>query len=88
MKLRRLFLPAAAALLLAGAVSAGEVAFKTHRVGTYRGEACGVADFNNDGKPDIAALPFIYLAPEFKPVEICTIEGEVDEEARATAGIS
>ncbi|HRZ82954.1 MAG TPA: VCBS repeat-containing protein [Candidatus Hydrogenedentes bacterium] len=82
MILRRLFLPAAAVLLLAGAVSAGEVAFKTHRVGTYRGEACGVADFNNDGKPDIAALPFIYLAPEFKPVEICTIEGEVDEEGK------
>ncbi len=56
-----------------------EVAFTAHHIGTYRGEACGVGDFNNDGKMDIVALPYLYLAPEFKPVEICTISGEVDD---------
>lgn len=73
-------------LILAGlfaTVSASAApTFEAHRVGTYRGEACGVGDFNNDGKLDIAALPFVYLAPEFKPVEICVIEGEVDDEGK------
>ena len=63
------------------AVEGGPV-FKMHRVGTYRGEACGVGDFNNDGKLDIVALPYIYLAPDFKSVEICKIEGDVDEEGK------
>lgn len=62
--------------------ASAEPTFKMHRVGTYRGESCGVGDFNNDGKLDIVALPFIYLAPDFKPVEICKIEGEVDEEGK------
>jgi hypothetical protein len=53
-----------------------------HRVGTYRGEACGVGDFNGDGKLDIVALPYLYLAPDFKPREICTIQGEVDDQGK------
>lgn len=69
------------ALLLPVPVLA-EVAFMAHRVGTYRGEACGVGDFNNDGKPDIVALPYLYLAPGFGPVEICKVEGEVDDEGK------
>lgn len=64
-----------------GAISA-EVKFDTHRVGTYRGEACGVGDFNNDGKLDIVALPYLYLAPGFLPLEICKVEGEVDEDGK------
>jgi hypothetical protein len=31
----------------------GEVKFVMHRVGTFRSEACGVGDFNSDGKLDI-----------------------------------
>ena len=31
------------------------IKFVPHRVGTFRSEACCVGDFNNDGKPDIAA---------------------------------
>ncbi len=59
-----------------------EVKFKMHRVGTFRGEACGVGDFNNDGKPDIVALPYVYLAPDFKPVKICDVAGEVGEDGK------
>jgi len=59
-----------------------KVSFEMHRVGSYRGEACGVADFNDDGKPDIVALPYLYLAPDFKPIEICKIAGEVDDQGK------
>jgi hypothetical protein len=58
------------------------VGFKTHRIGDYRGEACGAGDFNKDGKLDIVALPFLYLAPEFKATKICEIAGEVDNEGK------
>ncbi len=60
----------------------GGPTFKMHRVGTYRGEACGVGDFNNDGKMDIVALPYVYLAPDSTAVEICKVEGEVDDEGK------
>jgi hypothetical protein len=67
-----------------GAADSAEsgVTFETHRVGAYRGESCGVADFNNDGALDIVALPDVYLAPAFEPLKICDIEGEVDEEGK------
>jgi len=55
------------------------VKFVTHRVGNFRSEACCVADFNNDGKPDILAGPNLYLAPDFKPQKIRTLDGSVDE---------
>ena len=42
---------------------ADDLRFVVHRVGTFRSEACGVGDFNNDGKPDIVAGPFLYLGP-------------------------
>jgi hypothetical protein len=37
------------------------VKFVMHRVGKFRSEACGVADFNKDGKLDIVAGPYVYL---------------------------
>ena len=55
------------------------VSFVTHRIGHYRSEACGVADFNNDGKLDIVAGPFLYLAPRWTPQKIRTLKGKVDE---------
>ncbi len=61
---------------------ASKVTFQMHHIGTYRGEVCGVGDFNNDKKLDIVALPFLYLAPDFKPLKICEIQGEVDEEGK------
>ncbi|MCC6486420.1 MAG: VCBS repeat-containing protein [Candidatus Hydrogenedentes bacterium] len=71
----------AGALISQAAADSGLV-FETHRVGTYRGESCGVGDFNNDGALDIVALPFVYLAPKFEPLKICEVEGEVDEEGK------
>jgi len=63
-------------------VSAEPPAFVAHRVGTYRSEACGVGDFNNDGKLDIVAGPFVYLAPDWNKVKIRTLGGSVDEQGR------
>ena len=56
------------------------VTFVTHRIGRYRSEACGVADFNKDGKLDIVAGPFLYLAPKWTPQRIRTLKGKVDDE--------
>ncbi len=58
------------------------VSFKMHRVGQYRSEALGVGDFNSDDLLDIVAGPYVYLAPNWKPVEIRHLEGEVDNEGR------
>jgi len=54
------------------------VAFRSHRIGSFRSEACCAADFNRDGKIDVAAGPFLYLAPDWKPVKIREVQGEVD----------
>lgn len=66
--------------MLTGAACAVE--FQTHHIGAFRGEACGAGDFNNDGKIDIVALPYLYLAPEFKPVKIAEVAGEVGEDGK------
>lgn len=72
----------AASTPMAAESEAAAVSFEMHRAGTYRGESCGTGDFNNDGRLDIAALPYLYLAPEFTPVKICEVKGEVDEEGK------
>lgn len=46
------------------------IKFVAHRIGNCRGESCCVGDFNNDGKLDIVAGPYLYLAPDWKPVKI------------------
>lgn len=58
------------------------VKFVTHRVSDYRSEACGVGDFNSDGKLDIVAGAYLYLAPDWKAVEIRKIGGKVDENGK------
>ncbi|MFO0911036.1 MAG: VCBS repeat-containing protein [Isosphaeraceae bacterium] len=62
--------------------TAADLTFTPHRIGTFRSEACCAADFNNDGKIDVIAGELLYLAPEFKPVKIRTLKGEVDEQGK------
>jgi hypothetical protein len=62
--------------------SKGGVKFVKHRIGNFRSEAFGVADFNSDGKLDIVAGDFLYLAPDFKPLKIRTIKGNVDDQGK------
>lgn len=64
---------------------AGGVQFKANRIGNCRTEACGVADFNGDGKPDVVAGPYLYLAPEFKPQQIRDVASDVNEEGKGYA---
>ena len=92
MTVRSLFaLALLGAMLSSGTARAAEPAMTTevsplkfivHRVGTFRSEACGVADFNGDGKLDIVAGNFLYLAPDFKPVKIRSVQGKVDEQGK------
>ncbi|MHC4682589.1 MAG: FG-GAP repeat domain-containing protein, partial [Planctomycetota bacterium] len=58
------------------------VRFVMHRVGRFRSEACGVADFNNDGKFDIVAGPYWYEAPSWKPHAFRSLEGKPDAKGR------
>jgi hypothetical protein len=62
--------------------AAASLRFVAHRLGTFRSEACGVGDFNNDQRPDIVAGAFLYLAPDFKPVKIRTLKGSVDDQGK------
>jgi hypothetical protein len=59
-----------------------EVKFLKHRIGSLRSEAFGVADFNGDGRLDIVAGDFLYLAPDFKPLKIRSVKGKVDEHGK------
>jgi hypothetical protein len=69
-------------LVLPLAARAEDLKFVLHRVGSFRSEACGVGDFNNDGKPDIVAGAFLYLAPDFKPHKIRSLKGSVDDHGK------
>ena len=60
----------------------GPVTFVKHRIGTFRSEACGVADFNSDGKLDVVAGEYLYLAPDWKPVKIRSLKGSVGEQGK------
>jgi len=62
--------------------STGGVRFVKHRIGTFRSEAFGVADFNGDGKLDIVAGNFPLPGPEFKPLKIRSIRGNVNEQGK------
>jgi hypothetical protein len=72
----------ASAAFAAEPIAPENVKFQAHRIGNFRSEACCVADFNNDGKLDILAGPYLYLAPDFKPQKIRTLDGSVDESGK------
>jgi hypothetical protein len=74
--------PPAAATASSGSSSGSKVAFVMHRIGTFRYEACGIADFNNDGKLDVVSGPYIYFAPDWKPVKFRTMAGAVDNQGK------
>ncbi|MGA2064244.1 MAG: VCBS repeat-containing protein [Thermoguttaceae bacterium] len=71
-----------AAMALAAPPEPSPIKFVKHRIGNFRSEALGVADFNGDGKLDIVAGDFLYLAPEFKPLRIRSIKGQVDAQGK------
>jgi hypothetical protein len=67
----------------ASVAAAGEpVKFAMHRIGSFRSEGCGVGDFNKDGKLDVVAGPYVYLAPDWKPWKIRELKGKVDEQGK------
>ena len=70
------------AVTTALAADPGPVKFVMHRVGTYRGEACEVGDFNNDEKLDIIAGEYLYLAPDWKAKKIRTITSDIDDQGK------
>lgn len=66
-------------LLMAANVSADEVKFKKTVVDAkFRSEGVAVADFNNDGKMDIAVGTVMYLAPDWHMVNIAEEAKEYD----------
>ncbi len=80
--LRQLPVTAGNAELPALAAAATIPAFTVKKIGSFRSEACGVADFNGDGRLDIVASPYIYYAPEWKAVKFREIGGSVDDEGK------
>lgn len=61
------------------------ISFLPRRIAMCRTEACGVADFNGDGKPDICAGPFLYLAPDWKPIRIRQVPSDVKGDGKGYA---
>jgi HEAT repeat protein len=63
----------------------GPVEFVAKRVSEHRSESCVVADFTGDGKLDIAAGPFLYVAPDWTPVQIRDVKSDVKEDGKGYA---
>jgi hypothetical protein len=74
-----IFLAVAGAAVIA---AESPVRFATHRIGNHRSEACGVGDFNGDGRLDIVAGEFLYLAPDWQPQKIRTIKTSINEQGK------
>lgn len=77
-----LFVSAQAADATAPNAVPSPVQFTTHRLGQVRSEAVAVADFNGDGRLDVAAGSQLYLAPDWKALKIRTLAGEVDAQGK------
>jgi hypothetical protein len=74
----------AAFCAVAGGAQDG-VRFTVRRIGNARTEACGVADFDNDGRLDIVAGPYLYLAPAFRPVKVREVKTNVKPDGKGYA---
>jgi hypothetical protein len=59
------------------------VKFVMHRIGTFRSEACGVGDFNNDGKLDIIAGQYWYEAPNWKAHKFRSLKDKTDDQGKS-----
>ena len=58
-------------LLTASIVFAAEPAWERVNLDdTFRAEGCAVGDFNHDGQLDVSAGELLYLAPDWKRVEV------------------
>ncbi len=57
----------------------GAVKFEVRRLDSWRSEAVAVADFNGDGRLDVATGPYLYLAPGFKPLKFRDVKSIVDD---------
>ncbi|HTN04975.1 MAG TPA: hypothetical protein VL132_24020, partial [Planctomycetaceae bacterium] len=69
MRLPRLAL--LAPLLAATGALAAEPAWQRIQLDdTFRAEGSAVGDFNRDGRLDVSAGEFLYLAPDWKPTEV------------------
>ena len=58
------------------------VKFVMRRVGSFRSEACGLGDFNGDGRLDIVAGPYWYQGPSWKPHKFRTLRGKVGRDGK------
>ena len=58
------------------------VRFAMHRIGSYRSEACGVADLNGNGKLDIVSGPYLYEAPDWGRRQFREMAGDVGEDGK------
>jgi hypothetical protein len=59
------------------------VKFIMHRIGTFRSEACGVGDFNNDGKIDVIAGQYWYEAPYWKAHKFRSLKDKTDDQGKS-----
>jgi hypothetical protein len=67
--------------------AASPIRFDAHRLGAVRSEALCVADIDGDGdgRKDVVAGPFVYLAPSWRPLKVRALSGEVGPDGSARA---
>ena len=77
-----IFLGAACLIGSSSVADEAKVSFRMHRIGQFRSEAVCVEDFNGDGKLDVLAGSYLYLAPDWQATQIRTLSGSVDDQGQ------